>query len=208
MVSAANIYYSSKVKAKLEPNLSVLKKASNYVVKLLTIFGVFDSKDSSTSTDSLLPCLQTMSVFRDNVRKVAISNQDTKLILDLCDKLRDVELPEHGVSIEDREGGPALLKLVDKQVLLAQRAEKQLKMEQAAASKLAAKQQQEKARLELLEKAKIKPIDLFKTSEYSEWDAEGLPTKTSDGQEVSKSRRKKLAKEMDNQQKLHLKYYS
>jgi len=35
---------------------------------------------------------------------------------------------------------------------------------------------------------------MFKTPEYSEWDADGLPTKDAQGAEVAKSKRKQLAK--------------
>lgn len=85
---------------------------------------------------------------------------------------------ELGVSLEDREGlniylnadGKALVKLVDKGVLLAQRQAIKDKEKQKQASK------EERLRLEALklqeelDKARTPPEDLFKTSEFSEWD--------------------------------------
>jgi cysteinyl-tRNA synthetase len=41
------------------------------------------------------------------------------------------------------------------------------------------------------------------TDKYTEWDAAGLPTKNTDGTEVSKSMLKKLVKEQEKQVKLN-----
>lgn len=43
-------------------------------------------------------------------------------------------------------------------------------------------------------------------AEFSAWDENGVPTLDKDGQEVAKSRRKKLQKEWDAQNKLHLEF--
>lgn len=55
-------------------------------------------------------------------------------------------------------------------------------------------------------KGSIKPFDLFKTAEYSEWDSMGIPVKDKEGIEISKSKRKKLEKEYNAQVKLHEEY--
>ena len=44
---------------------------------------------------------------------------------------------------------------------------------------------------------------MFRTAEYTEWDADGMPTKDAEGKEVAKSKRKKLVKEWERQKKLH-----
>ena len=205
LITRANIYYSEKQKLKQAPNHSCLLKAKNYIVKILTIFGVFENK--SNNQDSLLPALQQMSVFRDNVRQLAIAKAEPNEILTLCDKLRDTDMIEHGVSLEDRDDGqPALLKLVDKNLLMSQKQEKldklahqqKLKQEQQLLA-----QQQEQLRQE---KARVKPIDLFKTGEYTVWDEQGIPLVESGGEQVTKSKRKKLVKEMENHKKLYAKY--
>ena len=53
-----------------------------------------------------MPYLQTLSSFRDGVRKVAIAKGDHALkdILALSDKLRDVDLVPLGVALDDQEG--------------------------------------------------------------------------------------------------------
>ncbi|KAJ3312389.1 hypothetical protein HDV04_003139 [Boothiomyces sp. JEL0838] len=217
LITQGNTYYNEKQKSKLKPNAMVLNKVATYITKILTTFGVFEdnnpvigsfgsTKSSSNRDEILLPVLQTMSTFRDNVRKLAQEKADPKNILALCDKLRDEDLIEHGISLEDREDGKALIKLVDRNILQQQRNEKLEK----EAQKLREKQERiaaEAARLaERLEKGKTPPSELFKTAEYSEWDEQGLPTKDKDGVEVSKSKKKGLKKEFDKQVKLHEEY--
>ena len=70
-----------------------------------------------------------------------------------------------------------------------------------------ARKAREKAEEEKLAKAKISPQDMFRGDEkYTEWDAEGLPTKLADGSEVPKAQIKKLKKEWEKQKKLHDEY--
>jgi cysteinyl-tRNA synthetase len=54
----------------------------------------------------------------------------------------------------------------------------------------------------LAEQAKIDPKDMFRTEEYSAWDADGVPTKDAKGDEVTKGKSKKLRKEWEKQKKL------
>jgi cysteinyl-tRNA synthetase len=46
------------------------------------------------------------------------------VFLGLCDKLRDDDMVDLGVAIDDRPDGKSLVKIVDKEVLLKQREEK------------------------------------------------------------------------------------
>jgi cysteinyl-tRNA synthetase len=86
----------------------------------------------------------------------------------------------------------------------------QREKESAAAAKLKKKAEQAAAAAakekELLEKGKLSPTEMFKTAEYNEWDSEGLPLRKADGEEVSKSARKKLVKQQQAQAKLHAAY--
>lgn len=56
--------------------------------------------------ETLMPYLNILSTFRDNVRKLAIGKGDTALqdILSLSDKLRDIDLVPLGVALDDQEG--------------------------------------------------------------------------------------------------------
>ena len=94
----------------------------------------------------------------------------------------------------------------EKEELIKQQEQK----EEAARQKELKKQQQAAANAkkeeERKQKMKINPAEMFKDSAYLEWDEAGLPTKDAQGEEVSKSMRKKLAKQQQAQQKLYDEY--
>ncbi|KAB5558375.1 tRNA synthetases class I (C) catalytic domain-containing protein [Coniochaeta sp. 2T2.1] len=159
---------------------------------------------SSTSTSS--PHAAVLSSFIDSTTNLAASHAPAKSLLELCDQLRDTHLWNLGIYLEDRDPpSPALVRPVDR-FLRNTRAAR----EAAAAEKLEAKRKREEEeaakKLALEEKARKPHTDMFKTDEFSEWDAEGLPTKDKEGKEVAKSRRKKLVKEWERQKGLHEKW--
>lgn len=82
--------------------------------------------------------------------------------------------------------------------------------EALARQKLEAKEKRDREEAEkkakLAEQAKISHSELFRTNEYSAWDADGLPTKDREGADVPKSKAKKLRKEWEKQKKLHEEY--
>jgi len=126
----------------------------------------------------------------------------------LCDKLRDEDLIPLGVALDDQEDGRALVKLVNPEVLIRARDEK----EKAAKAKAAKKAQQaevERAkRIAKLEKGRVAPSEMFKPpnvaeGEYGSWNDEGVPLTDGQGVELSKSKAKNLRKEWDVQKKLH-----
>ncbi|TPX56049.1 cysteine---tRNA ligase [Powellomyces hirtus] len=222
LISIANAYYQEKAKTKELPNAEMLGKIAKYVTHMMRTFGVFTDTnavighstgalaDGKSLEDSLLPYLRVLSSFRDTVRDLAQNQGDYKELLKLSDKLRDEDLVELGVVLDDREDGKALVKLVDKELLIKQRDEKR----QREAAKLKEKEARLKAeaakRAEKLAKGKVAPSEMFKTEEqrkeYSEWDQEGIPTKDAAGEPLSKSRRKKVEKEFATQGKLHAEY--
>lgn len=175
----------------------------------------------------LMPYLRALSAFRDDIRKLALGNASPKEILELCDRLRDNELVDLGVALDDQEGkcrppgslslncltrlhadGKALVKLAPSEELKKARAEKLALIEAKAARKAAAAAAEEARLAAKLEKAKLSPTDMFRpphveAGAYSAWDAEGLPTQDGEGVELPKSRAKKLKKDWDAQKKLH-----
>ena len=62
----------------------------------------------SQRNEILMPYLRTLSSFRDGVRRVAIKGGEDSLkeVLLLCDQLRDVDLVELGVALDDQDGSP------------------------------------------------------------------------------------------------------
>lgn len=140
--------------------------------------------------------------FQTDVKKLASEKAPAKDILALCDQLRDSHLWDLDIYLEDRDNQPALVRPIDKATKQARQSR-----EQAAAEKLAAKakaqaEEAEKKR-QLEEKAKLSHLEMFKTAEYSAWDENGIPTKDSKGEDVTKSKQKKLQKDWAKQKKLH-----
>ena len=120
-------------------------------------------------------------------------------ILTVCDQVRDVDLWQRGIYLEDRDGGkPALIRLVTREMQAA-RDEKEEKERQ----KQKAKAEREAEAAAKAEKGKLSHLEMFKTDEYGEWDEEGLPTKDKDGEGVAKSKAKKLRKDWERQKKAH-----
>jgi cysteinyl-tRNA synthetase len=166
--------------------------------------GSVENKDSAA-----LPFVQALSQFRDQVKALAIANKDVPVcqeLLKLSDSLRDNQLLQLGVALEDRDssmGEPALIKFGDPAELLAIRDAKFQAQQEKEAKKAAAKAEAERLEKEKAEKAKVRPQDMFRTEEYSEWDEDGIPIKDAQGEEVTKSKKKTLKKAWDKQQKLY-----
>ncbi|KAH7135004.1 cysteinyl-tRNA synthetase [Dendryphion nanum] len=165
------------------------------------------SKDKAAQEQpaASLPYAEVLSTFQENLKGLAEKKAPAKDFLALCDRLRDLDLWDLGIYLEDRENAPAMVRLVDAD-LRAARDQK----EALARQKLEAKEKRDREEAEkkakLAEQAKISHSELFRTNEYSAWDADGLPTKDREGADVPKSKAKKLRKEWEKQKKLHEEY--
>jgi len=219
LITKTNIYLSN---GRNNINVNVLEKVAKYATKMLRIFGVVgnsaleeigfgvsEQQNVGNVEDIVLPYLRILSGFRDNVRELARQTRDHSEFLTLSDKLRNVDLVELGVSLDDQEDGKALVKLVDKNELIKAREAKL----RAQAVKSARKEEIAKAKEERLEKGKLAAEDMFKDikgeeqeNAYSAFDEQGIPTLDGQGQELPKSRIKKLKKEWEAQKKLHTEY--
>ncbi|KAH8805796.1 tRNA synthetases class I (C) catalytic domain-containing protein [Xylogone sp. PMI_703] len=167
-------------------------------------FKSIESTGSRDPEELAMPYLRAVSRVRDELRKLAPSSPAKKKILALSDKIRDQDLTNLGVYLDDRgEGQPSLIKFVPKEELMAQREEKLAKEREKAAQKEAARLAREKLEQEKAEKAKLPHTEMFKDERYSAWDEDGIPTKTKDGEDVPKSAAKKLRKDWERQKKLH-----
>lgn len=58
-----------------------------------------------------MPYLRAMSNFRDQVRGLAKGGASAADILKLCDQLRDVDMVDLGVALDDQEGTLLSLRL-------------------------------------------------------------------------------------------------
>jgi cysteinyl-tRNA synthetase len=203
----------SSVYTRVTAAIKSLQIQSEALDKLLQA-NVDDEFETLVSTGSndietiSMPYLRATSRLRDELRRIAPSSPSKKKILELCDQIRDQDLTDLGVYLDDRsEGQPSLIKFVPREELLAQREEKAAKVREEVARKEAARLAREKVEAEKKEKAKLSPVEMFKSDEkYSEWDSEGIPTKTKEGGELPKSALKKLRKDWERQKKLHEEY--
>ncbi|KAH9909469.1 tRNA synthetases class I (C) catalytic domain-containing protein [Xylariomycetidae sp. FL2044] len=156
------------------------------------------------------PYLRVISRLRDELRSmVATASPETKKpILALSDRIRDFDLTNLGVYLDDRpDGQRSLMKFIPAEKLIAAREEKVAKEAEKARAKEELRRAREQAEAEKWEKAKLAPQEMFKSDErFSAWDDEGLPTKMKDGSDVPKSQSKKLKKDWDRQSKAHKEY--
>ncbi|GAA5905335.1 hypothetical protein JCM5296_001443 [Sporobolomyces johnsonii] len=223
LVSASNIYLA---RGRHNVNVGVLSAVSEWITRMLRMFGLGEGsptdaagervigwgtaaasggQDQSFDRESvLMPYLRALSAFRDQVRKLAMEGAPSSDILALTDRLRDSDLVDLGVALDDQEDGRAMVKLVPPEVLRQARDAKAAAAREKLERKAAAAAAAEQKRLERLEKGRLAPGDMFRAAdEYSEWDEHGVPTKDKEGVELPKSRVKKLKKEWDQQKKLH-----
>ncbi|WPK27740.1 hypothetical protein PUMCH_005138 [Australozyma saopauloensis] len=223
LVSKANTYIQGSATGQNELRIEVLLEITRWIVKILDILGfearpdklgwmdsdASDSAGSASKEDVAMPYVKALSQFRDEVRNLAIGKADASEFLRVSDTLR-ADLINLGISLDDRPNGGALVKFLnelEKEEFLKQQQakeqqakEKELKKQQQAAAN--AKKEEER-----LAKMKIKPEELFQDKAlYSEWDEQGLPTKNAAGEEVTKSMRKKLMKQYQQQEKLYGEY--
>ena len=91
------------------------------------------------------------------MRILARSNAAASECLKLSDALRDNDLVDLGISLEDTEDGQALVKLVPAAQLQAARREKEAAAAEKAARKAQAAEQARLKRLENLEKGRVAP---------------------------------------------------
>ncbi|GME91427.1 cysteine-tRNA ligase activity protein [[Candida] boidinii] len=227
LIAITNTYISNiGSEIKIEPLLQICQ----FITKILRVLGFNirqdnlgwleeEEQDNETGNgnkeDIIMPYVKVLSNFRDLVRKVAINKEDYKILLETCDEIRDKDLIELNISLDDRSDNQgALIKFLnnnEKLELIKQQEEKQKLIEAKLAKKLQQLKLKEKENLIKFEKSKISPFEMFKINEYkniySEWDNEtGLPIKLINGEEVTKSAKKKLVKLYEQQKKLHDEY--
>ncbi|KAJ9090716.1 hypothetical protein QFC20_007843 [Naganishia adeliensis] len=223
LVSQTNVYLQARPRPQ---NISALGTTAEWITRMLRIFGLGEGQavlqegaigwgevtaESDAGVDReavLMPYLRVLSSFRDEVRKLALKGANSKEILELCDRLRDNELVDLGVALDDQEDGNAMVKLAPAEELRRARDEKKAAAEAKLARKAAAAKEAEAKRMAKLEKGKVAQSEMYRPPNvavglYSEWDAEGVPTKDGEGAELSKAKSKKMKKDRDIQAKLH-----
>lgn len=219
LVSRTNVYEKATPRAQV--NVSLIEAVAQYVSSMLRMFGLgtdvvregeigWGSEAAAGRVDTeavLQPYLAALSAFRDGVRSLARSSAPHTEFLKLADRLRDVDMADLGVALEDQEDGRALVKLVPAAELRAVREEKERLQTEKAVRKATAAEAARQKRREQLEKGRVAPRDMFRPphveATYGTWDEQGIPTHDEKGDALAKKRRKNLEKEYERQIKLH-----
>ncbi|XP_038111748.1 cysteine--tRNA ligase, cytoplasmic [Culex quinquefasciatus] len=216
LISYSNVYIRDHKSAL---NALLLRNIATYITELLHIFGaivgprggigfpVGGSAGTADLEETVMPYLSALAEFRTAVREQARTLKASE-ILALCDQIRDDTLPNLGVRLEDRDGAPSALKLVDRELLLKEREAKRAEEARKAAEKERKKAEAAAAAAAKDAQRKINPVDMFRaeTDKYSAWDERGLPTHDAQGKEISKGQQKKLQKLQQAQEKRYQEY--
>lgn len=217
LISQCNIYVS-EVKGQHRPNRILLQNVADYITQMFKVFGAIECDDwlmvqgragagNEDLEEQVMPYLTAFANFREDIRKVA-REQKVPAVLKLCDSIRDDVLPNLGVRLEDHEGQPPVIKLVDRDTLLKEREEKIRQEELKRQEKEKKKQEQEAAKAAKEAQKRIPPSEMFKseTDKYSKFDEKGIPTHDAEGKELAKSALKKVTKLYDAQEKKYKEY--
>ena len=202
-------------------NRGLLKGVALFITNIFDVLGInaepekigfaTSGKESGNTEDIVMPYLDALALFRDDVRLAARSiGGDAVPILKKCDELRDDVLPLLGVRLEDKENEPTVIKLVDKEELMKEKEEKRIAEEKKREEKEKKKALEKAKQAELEAKKKIHPSEYFKTTEFegkfSKFDEKGMPTHDAKGEELPKSQLKKLLKLHQAQEKRYNEY--
>ena len=223
LISSVNVYISNADTAHLQMDSSLLLRIGNYIQKLFRIFGVLPTSQISFISSPLeesesevgsfsMPLALLLGQFRHEVRQQArlTSNEG---ILKLCDQLRDEQLVDLGIQLEDKPDSsqnPYVVKLRSREEILAEREERSRQVKEKAM----AKEKQRQIMKEKSEKAeaqrKIPPSQMFRVEEevtkYSAFDEKGIPTHFQNGKEIQGKERKSLITKSEIQLKKYEKY--
>ncbi|KAH7642459.1 cysteine-trna ligase [Dermatophagoides farinae] len=220
LLSVSNIYIQNKQN---QSNPILLCIITQYITRLMDIFGCvsfFDEQqligfpqESSNNIEGkekiILPFIESIAKLRDEIRNIARDLKNKQLFI-LCDRIRDDIFPELGVRMEDYETSDGQqqwrLKLVDRETLMQERLKRIEEAEQA--KRLATEMKQKKLEQAKSEPPPIDPRQMFRleTDKYSQFDDNGMPTHDQDGQELTKSALKKIAKRFQAQEKKYNDY--
>lgn len=163
---------------------------------------ILDTEVGDAVSDETRPYADLLADFKARVTSTLLRanspENHSKELLTLCDHLRDVDLFALGIYLEDQANRPAIVRPVTQDVIEIRESEEQRRLQRQRE-----REERERKALEQREKGKVRPCEMFKTPEFSAWDTDGLPTKDAVGNDITKSRVKKLRKEWERQKAVH-----
>ncbi|KAL9619234.1 MAG: hypothetical protein Q9204_008316 [Flavoplaca sp. TL-2023a] len=155
----------------------------------------------SPDASETAPYKKVLDSALDSVTQLTASEQSTASIMEVADRIRDEDLWNLGVYLEDRADSPmARIRPVTKELREAKEAQQAKKAKKSIADR---SRNLAKAPTAKDDKRMISPLELFKNEEYSAWNEDGIPTKDKDGNELTNSKTKKLKKQWEHQKRLH-----
>jgi cysteinyl-tRNA synthetase len=196
----------------------LLSKVAGFVVRILNIFGLeFNLSGSSSSLEVseearesfARPLAAEIANFRKAVRNGAKEKKDPSFFLDLSDKLRDEQMPLHGIKIVDDNEFSFFF--VDKDELISEIAKKKAETADSAKQKqkrsIETKLAQLKKDLDKWEKNAQSPAEVVKAKYNVEIsDPDQVPAADLSGKELSGSARKQIPRLWAQQQEASGKY--
>eukprot|EP00934_Nitzschia_sp_Nitz4_P006791 Nitzschia sp. Nitz4//scaffold171_size48012//24696//27029//NITZ4_007125-RA/size48012-processed-gene-0.13-mRNA-1//-1//CDS//3329538701//6781//frame0 len=212
LVQECNKYMSSEAKPK---NLLV-KKVALYVTKVLRMFGVVqgneligfgESTEGGGSKEEVVsPFVDAFVDFRDKVRTAAKAKSEARVFLQECDAVRDEALAQLGIRVEDSNES-SIWKMDDPAAIQKEIEEKKQKASEAAAKKKQGKIDKLTMDIQKAKSSRVTVAEMFKVGDHQgkwgSYDEEGTPLTTAEGEALSKSQQKTIAKERKNQDKAH-----
>lgn len=159
------------------------------------------SDNPLSDTTKTAPYNKVLDGALNSVTQLTDSKQSTASIMEVADRIRDEDLWNLGVYLEDRADSPtARIRPVTKELREAKEAQQAKKAKKSIVDRsrnIAA------APTVKDDKRMVSPQELFKNEDYSAWNEDGIPTKDKDGNELTNSKTKKLKKQREHQKRLH-----
>lgn len=159
LIGATNTYMTHNSESLKEP---LLKQVTAYIEFVLKSFGMPESEEEEkvNMEQAITPLMDIASKFRDRVKEAA---GDKKLTFQLCDQVRDEDLPHVGIRLEDKGGNkPAVWKFADPKEILAEMKAKADKKQKAEDEKRAKKEAKDK-------EESTHPSEWFKAYQAEQW---------------------------------------
>ncbi|KEY70251.1 hypothetical protein S7711_04360 [Stachybotrys chartarum IBT 7711] len=184
---------------------TILSQKEWSAFSLYICFLLMQWQDAWTSGNIPVSSTRQRKQFRTNIRALVAQQAPAKrYTYHVRPAPRCTPLEPGHIYLEDRGNPqPALVRPLDR-LFMEARAEQESAGKAKAKAKLEQEAKEVEREKELSERAKFDPRLMFMTyDKYLKWDENGIPTMDAAGNEVSESRRKKLAKEWEKQKKLH-----
>ena len=195
-----------------KPYLTLISKVRDHIrqqaqtgksVVVQDVTGVRDALQNHPlpNTEDTTPYQTALNRVLSLVTEIQGTDRTKEFLMSFADRIRDQDLWDLGIYLEDQPGSPvALIRPITRELREAKIAEQAKKAKKSHGDVLS---QGAAAPAAKEDKRAVDPCEMFRTDEYSAWDDDGLPLKDQAGNELTKSKSKKLKKQWDHQKRLY-----